>query len=238
MHMDSTAPQEKANGLATYFSVLTSPTAAFAQLARVPTWGWAAIIGMVLMVAATLISSPEQMKIAQIAQQQALSQMPSDQQAAARQGMEASAGIVRVSIIVGGFVAPWIIWLITAIVFTIGAAVTGANAKFSLSWVAAVNASAVAFVGAVVNAIVLAMRGPDAISSPLDAYSLPSLGMLFHSNVKLATFLNGYGIFYVWFYIVSVIALEQTLKMKRPAAIATVVIYSLLSAGIAAAFAK
>jgi Yip1-like protein len=236
--MDSTAPSEKANGLATYFSVLTSPTAAFTQLARTPTWGWAALIGIVLMVAATLLSSPEQVKIAHIAQQQALSNMSADARAQAQQGMAAAESIIRVSIIVGGFVAPWIIWLVSAVVFTIGAAVSGAGARFSLAWVAAVNLGAIAFVGAVVNAIILALRGPDAIATPLDAYALPSLAMLVHGSAKLGSFLAAFNIVNVWYYIASVIALERMLSVKRNTAIATIVIYSLLSAAIAAAFAK
>jgi hypothetical protein len=236
--MDSTAPSEKTNGLATYFSVLTSPTAAFTQLAKTPTWGWAAIIGIIVMVAATFVAAPEQVKIAHIAQQQALANMSADQRAQAQQGMTAAESIVRVSIIAGGFIAPWIIWLFSSIVFTIGAAASGAGSRFSLAWVAAVNASAVAFLGAVVNAIILAMRGPDAISSPLDANALPSLAMFAHGNVKLASFLGAFGIVNIWFYIVSIIAMERTLNVKRNAAIVTIVIYSLLSAAIAASFAK
>ena len=236
--MDTTAPTEKANGLATYLSVLTSPTAAFTQLARTPMWGWAAVVGIALAIVSIIISMPELMKVAAVAQAAQLATMPADQQAQARQTMAAAAGVTKVIIIVSWIIIPWIAWLISALVYTIGAAISGATARFSLAWVASVNVSIVAWVGAVVNAVILAARGPDAIASPIDAQTLPSLGMFFHGNVKLVSFLNAYNLDYIWLYIVAIIALERTLAMKRPAAIVTVFIYSLLTAALAAAFAK
>lgn len=234
----SSAAGQKSNGLSTYLSVLWSPTAAFDQLRATPTWGWAALIGIALLLVATIISMPEIMKVAHIAQQQQLATMSADQQANARQAMASTSGLIPVFAIVGVLVVTWIIWLISAVVYAIGGALSGAGAKFSLAWVVSVNLGIIAFVGALVNGIILALRGPDAISSALDEYTLPSLGMLFHDNVKLATFLNTYNVDYVWLYVVAVIGLERTLLMKRGAAIATVVVYSLIGAGIAAAFAR
>ena len=234
----STAVPQKPNGLATYLSVLWSPAAAFDQLRSTPTWGWAALVGIVLLLAATLISMPEIVKVAHIAQQQQLASMSADQQAQARQAMASTQGIIPVFAIVGVLVVTWLIWLISAVVYAIGGALSGAGAKFSLAWVVSVNLGIIAFVGALVNAIILALRGPDSISSALDQYTLPSLGMFFHDNVKLATFLNTYNVDYVWLYVVAVIGLERTLLMKRVPAIATVVVYSLIGAGIATAFAR
>jgi len=93
--MATTAPQEKANGLATYFNVLFAPTAAFQQLARTPMWGWAAIIGMALMLASMIIMLPEQMRLASIMQAKQLATMPADQQAAAKQAIAGAAGYTR-----------------------------------------------------------------------------------------------------------------------------------------------
>lgn len=236
--MDTTAPTEKTNGLATYLSVLTSPSAAFTQLARTPTWGWAALCSIVLALVSVIIAMPEEMKVAAVAQAAQLAQMPADQQAQARQTMAGAAGVTKVIIIVSWIIIPWIIWLISAVVYTIGAAISGATARFSLAWVAAVNVSIIAWVGALVNSVILAARGPDAIASALDAQALPSLGMLVHGNVKLISFLNAYNLDYIWLYIVAIIALERMLAMKRPAAVITVLAYSLVTAGLAAAFAK
>jgi len=238
MASTSTAVPQKSNGLATYLSVLWSPSAAFDQLRQTPTWGWAALIGIALLAVATIVSMPEIVKVAHIAQQQQLSTMSADQQANARQAMASSSGLIPLFAIIGVFIVTWLIWLVSAVVYAIGSALSGAGAKFSLAWVVAVNLGIIAFVGALVNAIILAARGPDAISSALDQYALPSLGMFFHDNVKLATFLNTYNVDYIWLYVVAVIGLERTLLMKRGAAIATVLIYSLIGAGLAASFAR
>ena len=238
MASTTTAAPQKANGLLTYLSVLWSPSEAFDRLRQTPTWGWAALVGIALILISTIISMPEIVKVAQIAQDQRLATMTADQAAAARQAMASMRGLTPVFAIVGVILVPWFIWVLSAIVYTIGGALSGAGAKFSLAWVVSVNLGIIAFVGALVNAIILVARGPDAISSPLDQYTLPSLGMLVHDNVKLATFLNSYNVDYVWLYIVSIIALERTLLMKRGAAIATVVIYSLIGAGLGSAFAR
>lgn len=238
MASTTTAAPQKTNGLATYLSVLWSPAAAFDQLRQTPTWGWAALIGIAVLVIATVMSMPEIAKVAHIAQDQAISQMPADRQAIARQNIGATAGIFSYIAIGGAIIGPWVIWIISAIVYAIGGALSGAGAKFSLAWVVSVNVAIIAFVGAIVNAVILMARGPDAITSPLDQFTLPSLGMLVHDNVKLATFLNSYNIDYIWLYIVAIIGLERTLLMKRGAAIATVVIYSLIAAGLGAAFAR
>ena len=236
----ATPPQttERSNGLLTYLSVITSPVAAFDQLRRTPTWGWAALATIVLFMISSWISMPEIMKVAHIAQQQALSNMSADQQAAARQSMVATQGIIGWFAIGGVIVVTFLVWLISAVVYTLGGAMSGSGSRFSLAWVVSVNVSAIAAVGAIVNAIILALRGPDSITSALDQYTLPSLGMLFHDNVKLATFLNAYNLDYVWLYIVAAIGLEHTLSMKRGAAIGTVVVLSLLFGGLAAAFAR
>lgn len=238
MASTTTAAPQKSNGLSTYLSVLWSPTAAFDQLRVTPTWGWAALVGIVLLLIGTVIQLPEIGRVAQVAQAARLATMTADQQAAARDVMAKTAGLFPLFAVLGALIGPWVIWLISAVVYAIGGAVSGAGAKFSLAWVVSVNLAIIVFVGGIVNAIIIALRGPDAISSPLDVAALPSLGMLFHDNVKLATFLNYYNVDYIWLYVVAVIALERSLSMKRGAAIVTVLIYSLIGAGIAAAFAR
>jgi hypothetical protein len=233
-----TQPEERANGLATYLNVIMSPTAAFQQLAKTPMWGWAALIGTILMLVSLIIMLPEQLKLVQIEQAKALAQMSSDQAAQARQGMAATAGVTNVIIIASAFIIPWFIWVISSIVYVIGAAISGASAKFSLAWVTAVNSCAVAFLGAIVNSIIVALSGPDAIGSPADLQRIPSLAMLFPDNVKLDAFLAAFSIAYIWFYVVAIIGLEQTMKMKRPAAIVTVLLYAVIAGGLGALFAR
>jgi hypothetical protein len=237
--MATTAPKQSANGLATYFSVITSPKAAFEQLARTPTWGWAAIVGTILLVLTAFIALPEQIRIAEIAQQNALSQYSADQAAAARQQMQAMSGSMPMFIVGGAFIVGWLIWLISALLYFLCALIGRGDAKFGLAWVASLNAGAVFFLVGVVNAIILRLRGPDSISGPLDAYALPSLGMLAHgANIKLATFLSTFNIGYIWGYIIVAYALIYLMKLKPPAAVVSTIIIALIGSGLAAAFAR
>src|SRR5690349_1103160 len=110
MASTSAAVPQKSNGLATYLSVLWSPAAAFDQLRATPTWGWGALIGIALLLVATIISMPEIVKVAHIAQQAQLATMSADQQANARQAMASTQGLIPVFAIVGVLVVTWLIW--------------------------------------------------------------------------------------------------------------------------------
>ncbi|MBC5825883.1 MAG: YIP1 family protein [Candidatus Eremiobacteraeota bacterium] len=227
-------PPGRVNGLATYFSIVPTPKAAFAQLARTPMWGWAAVAGIVLTLIGSVLAAPATAHFAQIMQQQRLAQLPADQRQQAAAAMAASASFVNFFIAAGGVVTPWIVWLVTAAIFLAGAALLGGQARWKLAWVAAVNAYVISAIAAVIYGIILRLRGPLSVNSTADVYVLPSLSQFVHGSVKLAAFLAAYNVMYIWYYIVAIIALEQILKLRRSAAIGTGIAVSLLSAGYAA----
>jgi hypothetical protein len=233
------APQARENGLSTYFQVLYAPSEAFDKLARTPMWGWAALIGLLLTLIATIIGLPATVHMIHATQAQQLSQMSADQVAQQREALAKVPEWVYGGFgIVGSLVGPWLYWLIAAAIFLIGAALGGGETRFQLAWVAAVNAYVIAGVGSIVTYSIIALRGASNINAPTDFYALPSLAMLVHGSPKLAGLLYAYNIVNVWYYIVAVIALERMLKLGRGAAVATVVVMSLLVAGLAALFAK
>jgi len=238
MQTEPATAEPRANGLATYFSIIPTPKAALAQLARTPMWGWAAIAGLVLSLIATILAAPAQSHLAAIIQQQKLGQFPADQRAQAAAAMAASGSFVKFFLAASGAIGPWLWWLITAALFLAGAALAGGNARWKLAWVAGVNTFVIVAIAAVVSGIILRLRGPLGINSMADVLVLPSLGQVIHGGPKLVAFLSAYNVLYVWYYVVQVIALEQVLKLKRPAAIATVVVMSLLGAGYAALVAR
>jgi hypothetical protein len=242
----STTPQtteppaaEQSNGFATYLKVLYAPGEAFATLARVPTWGWAAIIGLALTLVGTIFLTPATTHYAHIAQEQRLSQMPADQAAAAREAMaKMPSWTYSLFSIIGSFFGPWIFWLVGALVFLIGAALGGGEARFKGAWVCAVNLYIIAAIGSVIGGIILALRGAASVNSASDLYALPSLAMLVHGSPKVAMFLYGFNVINIWFYVTAVIALEHVMKMGRGAAIATVVVFAVLAAGLGALAAR
>lgn len=235
----SAASEQRANGIATYLKVLYVPGEAFATLARVPTWGWAAIIGIILTLVGSFILMPATMHFTHLAQERQLSQMPADQAAAARQAMSRiPSWVYPVFGTVFAGLLPWVFWLIGAIVFVIGASLGGGEARFRGAWVCAVNLYIIAAVGSIISAVIVALRGVESVNTAADLYALPSLAMLVHGSPKLEMFLYGFNIINIWFYIVAVIALEHVMKMSRGAAIATVVVLALLGACLGALFAK
>ena len=233
-----TGKGQKSNGLATYLGIVVSPASACAQLARTPTWGWAAIAGIIISLAAIFVALPESHKIADLARQAQLAQMTAAQQEAVRERMGQFSLLFVIFAAVGGVIGPWIGWLIAAVLFFVAAVISGAVAKFLPAWVASVNAFAIAALAQLVNSVILALRGADAITSQQDAYALPSLAMFVHSSPKLAAILYSYNVINVWYFVVIVIALMAIMKMSRGAAIATAVIYSLLGAGFGALSAR
>jgi Yip1 domain len=238
VEITSEEPSSRFSGLLTYFSIIFSPKAAFDRLSRVPTWGWAALLGIVLTLVAVILTGPAQLHMAATMQQQRIAQMPADQQAQARSAMAMAAGFTKVSIYVFTLIVPWFAWLLSAVVLLIAAALGGGEAKFARAWVASVNAYVIIAIAGIINAIIVALRDPTTVNSPADMATLPSLALLFHDSPKAAAFFAAYNVLYIWYYVVAVIALERVLKVSRPVAIATVVIYSLIWALLAMAAAR
>ncbi len=222
------APAQRSSGLAKALSVIIGPRAAFEQLSAMPAWGWAAIIGIALTLAAVLLSLHAQAHLVSVMQDQRIAQMPSEQQAQARTQLAKFASLSSIFIVVGSFIGPWIAWLVAAVVFLIAAALGGGTATFGRAWVAAVNCYIVYGIAGLVNAIILSLRDPATVNSMADVMSLPSLAMLAHPGIKLTAFLFNYNVLYIWYYVVVAIALHTMLKVSRSTAIVTAVLYSLI----------
>lgn len=228
VEIPSEAPASRFAGLITYFSILFSPKAAFDRLSRVPTWGWAAVIGTLLVIVAVILFTPAQLHLASAMQQKQLSQMSAEQQAAFKTNAAQIQAVSKIFIYVISLISPWFVWLVSAVVFLIAAALSGGEAKFSKVWVLSVNVFVVWGIAGVINAIIVSLRDPSTVNSPLDVMGLPSLAPLVHGSPKLAAFLFGYNPLYIWYYVVVAIGLERVLKMSRTAAIVTVVVASLI----------
>jgi hypothetical protein len=232
------APDERASGLATYFGVLFSPTEAFETLARVPMWGWACILGLIISLVAAIIGLPATLHIAQVAQQTAISQAPADQQQAMRDAIAKFTPFMGPSIFISVLIVTWIIWLISALVVLAAAAIGRGAAKFGNAWAAAVNLYAIPALGSLIANIILRLQGPENISKQSDAFVLPSLAMVVHGDAKLSAFLYAFNVINLWLYAVLAIALQRTMKVSSATAWVATVVFALLSALLAMAIAK
>jgi hypothetical protein len=230
-------PPEKAEGLATYLKVIYAPGEAFATLARVPTWGWAALIGTILAVVVALVILPASMHYSHIAQEQRFSQMPADQAAAAREftAKIPSWAYAAIAIVITPIIT-WFIWLVFSLLFLLAAWIGRGAPTFRGAWVVTVNSYIVYALGSLIGGVILLLRGPESANTAADLYALPSALLFMHAaSPKLAAFLYyATNIASLWYYVVAFIALEQVLKLSRVAAIISAVVIGLFFAGLLA----
>ena len=228
------APARPLDGVVAYLTVPWRPNAAFAQLQRVPTWGWAALLGMLLTALATLISQPAQLHVLAVSEAHRIAGLPPNDQLRERVAVAQTSRSLGLFLMIGALVGPWLVWLLIAIFFFISAAIGGGKARFAAAWVAALNSYAVLGIALVVNALLVSLHDPTSLNSSLDLARLPNPGMLFQHDRIAAAFLSAYNPLYIWYYVIVAVALERLLGMPRSAAVAASIAYSLLQGVIAA----
>ncbi|MBV8461445.1 MAG: YIP1 family protein [Candidatus Eremiobacteraeota bacterium] len=222
-------------GLVTYVRVLVAPRRAFSDLVVNPTWGWAALCGLGLTLAAVLLSERAQLHMMALMEAQRMAAMPPGERVREQIAAAQVASLRPTFLVIGALVAPWFVWLLIAIFFWIVALVSGARPKVSWAWTATLNSYAVYGVAGVINATLVALTDPATISRPTDLVLLPSPAMLAPHSQQLAAFLTAYNVGTLWYYVVVFIALETLLRMSRTAAVGVTIAYSLLF-GVLAAF--
>jgi hypothetical protein len=225
-----TPSDEKANGLATYLNVLMSPTAAFQQLAKMPTWGWAAVTGLIIALVATYMIQPASMHFTHAFQQQMLSHATADQRPQFEQSFAQQNAGAAWKAYINPVIGLAVSWMFATLVFLAASALGGGSGTFGKAWAVAVNAALPSYVGLFVNALIIMLRGPDSANTMSDLFAIPSPAMLVSGNLALAGFLSQINPFQLWYAIVGTIGAEQTLGAKRPAAITAVVVIVLATA--------
>ena len=235
---EAVAPAERASGLATYFGVLFSPSEAFETLSRVPMWGWACVLGLIISMVAVIVGLPATIHIAQIAQQAQIAQAPADQQQQYRDAINKFAPFLGITIFISVFIATWMIWLVSALFVLAGSAISRGLVSFGAAWVLAVNVYAIPALGSLVQNIILRLQGPENLTKQSDAYVLPSLAMIVHGDTKTVAFLYAFNVINLWLFAVMAIGLQRMMKMRAMAAWITVIVIALIGALLAMRFAK
>jgi hypothetical protein len=234
----ATASAGRANGVATYFGVLFSPGEAFDTLSRIPMWGWAALLGLVIIIIGSIIGLPATIHVAQVAQQAQIAQQPADQQQTMRDTIAKTQGLLPVFIFVGAFIFPWVSWVITALVIMAGAAIGRGAVNFGNAWVLSVNTFIIPALGQLIANTILRLQGAENISKASDAYALPSLAMIVHGDPKTAAVLYAFNVINLWYYFIFAMGLQRVMKMSAAAAWTTTIVFAAILALIAMAFAK
>jgi hypothetical protein len=196
---------KKPNGFAIYFMVVYSPLRAFQLLAESPTWFPAWLLSIAGFAGFLWILRPTMVHNA-LAAGRPIHHYPIP------------------ALIVGIAIVFLIVWLCQALIFYIAAQIARADARFALAYTAAANLTAITFIMLLVNAIIVATDISHAAPHEMIKTTwLPSLEDLIHAQGWLGRFLGYIGPVLFWYWVVGVIALEQTLKMRRWPAVTTIV---------------
>lgn len=221
-------------GLVAYWQVLVAPRRAFTQLLSRPTWGWAAICGLVLTLAAVLLSRAAQTHMLDIVEAQRLATMAPGERLREQLAAAQAASLRQTFFVIGALVAPWLVWALITVFFFVGAVSGRGRPRISMSWVASLNSYAPYGIAGVINATLVALADPSSISRPADLVRLPSPALFITHPTQLAAFLTAYNVGALWYYAVVAFALETMMRMPRAAAIGAAFIYSLLFGALAA----
>jgi hypothetical protein len=235
----TSAGRRRFNGLAAYLKVLYAPVQAFALLNQTPMWGWAAVAGTLLTMAGTILLSPATLHNMHILQQQELGRLHGEMADQFRIAVSripdwayvAAGSLVAVAVV-------WLLWFLGAVVLVIVAALGHGRPTFLGAWVIVLNSYLIGGLSTIVNAAIILAKGLGDAKAPVDLYAIPSPAAFVHGSPKLALFLYGFNVFYLWYYVVVAIALEHVMKMRRAAAVTVVIILALLGAALASVFAR
>ena len=177
---------------------------------------------------------PESEKIFNIALQTRPPNATPEQMEQAQGALHMLSSIFPAMVIIGSFIGPWINWILVAIVYLLAAIASRGRTSFVSALALTINLFIIPAVVALINSIILALRGPEAVSGPADAVALPTLATLVHAPPKIDAALSTIGIFALWYWIVGAFGLERTLDVKRPLAIGVMVFFAVVTAGLAA----
>ena len=229
----------KANGLKTALDVVIAPKEAFESLRRVPTWGWALLIVIVLYAIASYLLTPAVLHATQadwprqVATNPQLSRLTPDEQ---QRYLTISLGIVRWIWLFSPIVAVIAI-VVQTVVMLVFKALGRGTASFSTLWASAVNIQIpVLAINSLITVIIVMLRGADSYNSSAEIQTaMPSLGLLVDpALIKLHGFLAAFNPFTLWGCGLTIAAMIVAARVDRVWAWATGIVWLLISASLVA----
>jgi hypothetical protein len=234
-----------APGWKTALEVIVAPTTAFTRLREAPKWFWAFVIAAVLAMAGSLLIAPtidhymaSGQYAAELARNPAFANLPSsDRDARIQAGIGFGRAISKFNFVIVP-IALLLVGLIQSVVMLIAGAATGAKSgTFAKYWAISMNAAVVGGVGALLNAIIVIIRGADSFTSITDFQAaVPGLALLIPASaVKLHAFFSPFTAVGIWSVAILALGMMVTAGVKRVPAIA-VAVFLLAIAGLFASF--
>lgn len=241
--MSVSAPvASKANGVSTVVNTIAAPNEAFDTLAVAPTWGWALLIAIVLMLVGTYIEAPAARHTAVATTQRMAQNNPyfASQSAEQKQKMIDSAGKPNAFSYIMPIVILFIAALFNTIFMLIGNAAGKGKATFKTLWAGSMNIAVPTIgISLLVTGIITMLRGADSFNSQGDlARAVPGLAMLApHTAPAVGGFLAGITLFALWGMFLNSTMLQRMAKVSPAIAWTFAVLVLVLGGALGAAAA-
>jgi hypothetical protein len=191
----------KASGLQTVLNIIAAPKEAFESLRESPTWGWALIVTLVLVVVGTFLMLPAYHHAQDtswpqvVAASPSLAGMSAEKLAQAKTIGDFFINFLPIIVVVGLFIGMVIQTLIMLVMNAIGRG----SATFKTLWASAWNVAITAGIGSILLAVIVSIRGADSFDSQAAVQgAMPSLGLLAAHAGKLTNFLSVFTPFSLW----------------------------------------
>jgi hypothetical protein len=233
----------KAQGLQTVFDTLVAPKEAFETLRATPTWGWACIISIVLMIAGYFLQQPATQHAAFGSMQHAMATSPLYATMTDEQKQRALDRIVhppayRSAIgIIGVVVALFVATLLNALILLVANALGRGTATFDRLFAGSMNIAVPTLgIASVVLGIICRVLGADHFSTILDlARAMPGLALFTPGATgKLAAFLANIQVFTVWGFGLNTAMMRRTAQVHNALAWLFPLLITLAAAAAAA----
>lgn len=229
----------QANGLSTVVDTIAAPGEAFERQRTAPTWGWALIVAVVLMIAGAYLQGPAARHAAVAATQKMMASSTLFANATAEQKQKAidRAGKPNAFSYLGPLIGLFLAVFFNTIIMLLGNAVGRGQADFKRLWCGSMNIAVPTLgLGAIVLGVITTLRGADSFDSTLAlARAVPSLGMLVpHAGAVLVAFLSSISVFTLWGFFLNATMLRVTAKTSAGVAYAFAGLVLLLGALFAA----
>lgn len=231
----------KANGLSTVINTVAAPSEAFETLRAAPTWGWACVIVIVLMLIAAYLEAPASRHagVAQLQQSFATSPIFASLTPEKKQQMLAAAGKPSPIAFIAPLVIVFIAVFFNTVIMLIGNAVGRGSTDFKHLWAGSMNIAVPTIgLGGVITGIIMTLRGPESFNTTIDTLrAMPSLGT-FVSTGSPATiaFLCSISVFTLWGLYLNATMLRVMAKTVSGVAYAFAAIVLLLGAALTASY--
>lgn len=207
----------KANGLATVLDTIVAPSEAFERQRTAPTWGWALIVSIVLLLAGAYLQAPAARHIGTVQVQRMIQTSTLFSNATEEQKQRAIENAGKSSPF--SYILPVVVLFIAvffnALILLVGNALGRGQADFKRLWCGSMNiAVPTVGLGAVVLGVITMIRGANAFDSGMSlAQAVPSLGMLVpNASVGVTAFLSAISIFTIWGFFLNATMLRVTAK--------------------------